>query len=57
MLPWLTVAAAIGLVLVMLSAAIFHAARREYSHIGANVALLVLATFIVLGRWALVPLS
>ena len=53
---WLTVAAAGGLALVMLLAAIYHASRREYSHIGANVVLLLLAAFILVGRWVLAPL-
>lgn len=53
---WLTVAAAGGLVLVMLLAAIYHASRREYSHIGANVVLLLLAAFVLVGRWVLAPL-
>jgi putative oxidoreductase len=53
---WLTVAAAGGLVLVMLLAAIYHASRREYSHIGVNIALLLLAAFILVGRWVLAPL-
>ena len=53
---WLTIAAALGLVLVMVSASAFHASRREYQNIGMNVVLLLLAAFVVLGRWALVPL-
>lgn len=53
---WLTIAAALGLVVVMVSASIFHASRREYQNIGMNVVLLLLAAFIVLGRWALAPL-
>ena len=53
---WLTVAAAGGLALVMLLAAIYHASRREYSHIGANVVLLLLAAFVLVGRWVLAPL-
>jgi putative oxidoreductase len=52
---WLTVAAAGGLVLIMLLAAIYHASRREYSHIGANVVLLPLAAFVLVGRWVLAP--
>jgi putative oxidoreductase len=52
---WLTIAAALGLVVVMVSASIFHASRREYQNIGMNVVLLLLAAFIVLGRWALAP--
>jgi hypothetical protein len=50
-LPWLTVVAAACLVLLMLCAAIFHAARKEFSAIGANAVLLVLAALIVIGRW------
>ncbi len=53
---WLTIAAALGLVLVMVSASVFHASRREYQNIGMNVVLLLLAAFVVLGRWALAPL-
>ena len=50
--PQLTIAAAIGLVLVMLSAAVFHAARKEYNNIGANILLLLLAAFIAVGYLA-----
>ncbi len=53
---WLTIAAALGLVLVMVSASVFHASRREYQNIGMNVVLLLLAAFVVLGRWTLAPL-
>ncbi len=51
-LPWLTVAAAIGLMVVMLSAIIFHIARREYPVLGVNTVLLLLAAFVVVGRSA-----
>ena len=53
---WLTVAAAFGLVFVMLSAAIFHGSRKEWSTIGGNTVLLLLAAFVVLGRWMLAPI-
>jgi putative oxidoreductase len=51
---WLVAAAAGGLVVVMISAAIFHAGRKEWQNIGGNVALLLLAAFVVVGRvvWA-----
>ena len=49
-LPWLTGAAAVGLVVIMLSASVFHASRREYSSIGMNVVLLLLAAFVAIGR-------
>ncbi len=55
-LPWLTAAAAIGLVLVMISAAVYHASHKEWSSIGVNVVLLLLALFIVLGRVMWSPL-
>jgi uncharacterized membrane protein len=54
-LPWLTMAAATGLALVMISAVIFHASRREFSMIGFNIALLLLAAFVVVGRVTLAP--
>jgi putative oxidoreductase len=52
---WLTVAAAGGLVILMLSAAIFHSVRKEWSKIGTNAVLLLLAACLVLGRWVLAP--
>jgi uncharacterized membrane protein len=55
-LPWLTVAAAVGLVLVMILAALYHASHKEWSSIGVNAVLLLLALFIVLGRGMWVPL-
>lgn len=55
--PVLTIAAAVGLVLVMLSAAVFHASRKEYSTIGMNAVLLLLAAFIVVGHLVWVPLA
>ena len=52
---WLVAAAAVGLVIVMLSAAFFHAGRKEWQDIGVNVVLLLLAVFIVVGRLAWAP--
>ena len=54
--PPLTIAAALGLVLVMLFAGIFHMSRREYAHIGITVVIMLLAAFIVVGRLAWMPL-
>ena len=54
-LPWLTIAAAIGLVVVMISAGIFHATRREYTGIVPSAVLLILTIFVVYGRIALSP--
>lgn len=55
-LPWLTVAAAIGLSLVLVCAAVFHASRRESSGIGLNIVLLGLSLFVVIGRLLWAPL-
>lgn len=54
-LPWLTPLAALGLVLTMLGAAFIHARRKESPMIGVNLILLVLAAFVVIGRFWLVP--
>jgi uncharacterized membrane protein YphA (DoxX/SURF4 family) len=54
---WLTPVAAAGLALTMVGAMITHGRRGEYSGIGANVVLLVLALFVVYGRFVLVPIS
>lgn len=56
-LPQLTIAAAIGLALVMVLAIVFHATRKEYSNIGGNIVLLLLAAFIVVGYLAWVPVA
>jgi len=56
-LPWLTPVAAIGLVLTMVGAMILHMRRGEVSHIGLNVILLLLALFVVYGRFVVVPLA
>ena len=56
-LPWLTVAAAIGLAVVMAAAIIFHILRRETNRIAMNVILLALLLFVVYGRLALTPLA
>jgi len=48
--PNLTVGAAIGLALVMVSAIAFHIMRGEFSHIGFPVVLLIVAVFVAWGR-------
>jgi uncharacterized membrane protein YphA (DoxX/SURF4 family) len=55
-LTWLTPLAAIGLVLVMVGAILTHLRRNEATSIVTNVVLLLLALFIVYGRFAVVPL-
>jgi hypothetical protein len=54
-LPGLTVAAAVGLVLVQLAASAFHVSRNEVSRLPVNLVLLLLAAFVVYGRLAIVP--
>jgi uncharacterized membrane protein len=54
--PWLTPLAALGLGIIMLLAAGFHATRREYRVIGANLVLLALAAMVAYGRFVIVPL-
>ena len=56
-LPWLTPLAAIGLALTMVGAMITHSRRGEFSSIGVNLVLLLLALFVVYGRFVIVPIS
>ena len=53
-LPWLSVLAAIGLIIIQVLA-IFteHLPKKEYNIIPMNVVLLGLAIFVVFGRWVL----
>jgi putative oxidoreductase len=53
--PWLTIAAAIGLAIVMVLAAIVHIVRKEYSGTIPGIVLLILTLFVVYGRLVLVP--
>jgi DoxX-like family len=55
--PWLTVAAAVGLVIVQVCAIAFHLARGETQRLAMNAVLLLLAVFVVVGRVALVPIA
>lgn len=53
--PGLTVAAAIGLVLVQVFAIPVHVSHSEAASVPLNVLLLLLALFVVVGRVAIVP--
>jgi hypothetical protein len=55
--PALTIAAAIGLALAMVSAVVFHLARREAPRIVPSLVLLALALFVVVGRLAWAPIG
>jgi|SRR3954468_9914165 putative oxidoreductase len=56
-LPQLTIAAAIGLVVVMVGAIVYHGRRKEYSATGVNIVLLLLAAFIAVGYLVWVPVA
>jgi uncharacterized membrane protein YphA (DoxX/SURF4 family) len=53
----LTPLAALGLVLVMLGAAVWHFSRNEFPNIVMNLILAGLAGFVAYGRWRLSPLK
>ena len=54
--PWLTVYAAYGIIVLMISAAVFHISRGEASLIGMNIFFLLLAAFVAWGRSKKVPI-
>jgi hypothetical protein len=56
-LPWLTPLAGVGLGLTMIGAALLHVRREEYSQIGINVVLLLMAAFVAYGRFVIAPLA
>lgn len=56
-LPRLTVLAAAALALVMVFAMLFHIARGEYTAIGTNIVLGLLAAFIAWGRLYKAPIA
>jgi uncharacterized membrane protein YphA (DoxX/SURF4 family) len=53
--PILIPLAAVGLVFVMVGAAVVHAGRKEPMNIAVNVVLLALAVFVVWGRFGAYP--
>jgi uncharacterized membrane protein YphA (DoxX/SURF4 family) len=55
--PILVPLAAIGLVLVMVGAAMVHARRKEGMNIGVNAVLLALAVFVAWGRFGPYPFA
>ena len=48
--PFLTVWAALGLVAIMILAAVFHASRGEFSGVATNIIIAAIAAFIAWGR-------
>ena len=53
----LTSLAALGLVFVMIGAAIWHLTRNEPANIGMNLVLAVLSGFVAYARWKIRPLK
>jgi hypothetical protein len=54
-LLWLTPLAALGLVLLMIGAALTHLRRTEYGNVAVNALLLILAAFVAYGRFFVLP--
>ena len=54
--PWLVSGAAAGIMIIMISATIFHLARGEVSSAITTVVLLAVATFIAYMRWRVAPI-
>ncbi len=55
--PQLTVWAAVGLMVVMLGAIIWHINREEFANIGINIVNLLVMAYIAYGRSRLAPLT
>ncbi len=55
-LPGLVPAAAVGIMIVMVSATVLHASRREVGAAATTFVLLLIATFVAYGRWRMVPI-
>ena len=56
-LPWLVSWAAIGIMIVMISATIWHLARGEVSSAAITAVLLCMATFVAYMRWRVLPIQ
>ncbi len=54
--PWLVPAAAFGLMIVMISATLFHVSRGEVSSAITTLVLLLIATFVAYMRWRVLPI-
>jgi uncharacterized membrane protein YphA (DoxX/SURF4 family) len=55
-LPWLVSWAAVGIMIVMISATIFHVTRGEVSSAITTFVLLVMATYVAYMRWRVAPI-
>jgi uncharacterized membrane protein YphA (DoxX/SURF4 family) len=55
--PWLVPSAAVGVMIVMISATVWHVARAEYSSAAITLVLLAMATFTAYARWRIAPIG
>ena len=55
-LPWLVPCAAVGIMIVMISATVFHLVRGELSSAAVTLILLVIASFVAYMRWKIMPI-
>ena len=56
-LPWLVIYAAVGIMVVMVSATVFHLARGEMSSAAITLVLFAIATFVAYMRYRVVPIA
>ena len=56
-MPRLTVYAGVGLMIVMVSAVVYHITRGEYGSAGFGAVLLLLVTFVTYMRWKVRPIA
>jgi hypothetical protein len=56
-MPWLVSWAAVGIMIVMISATIFHIVRAEFSSAVITAVLLVMASYVAYMRWRVVPIE
>jgi putative oxidoreductase len=54
--PWLVPSAAVGIMIVMVSATIFHLTRGEVGPAMTTIVLLAMATFVAYMRWRVLPI-
>jgi hypothetical protein len=54
--PWLVPCAAVGIMIVMISATVFHLMRGEVSSAIVTILLLAMATFVAYMRWRVAPI-
>ena len=54
--PWLVWAAAVGIMIVMISATVLHISRNEVSAAITTFILLIMATFVAYMRWKVKPI-